>query len=676
MEKEVISSRQFTIITSLLSIGTAILIIPSTIASSSKQDAWIAASIGVVLSLLVVKLFLTLGNQTPTLNFIEANEKIFGRFFGKITVIGFLSLTLFSGGELLYFIGIFMKTEVMPETPTLAFALLFSIIIMYAAYLGLETFARSAEILFPMFILIFIFFIVCITPQIKFENIQPIMEVSKTSMFYSIIRFMSVFSFSLVMLLMIYPASVNVQQSSKKGFYIGTILGGFVLVTLITLCILVLGAANTASRTFPSYALAQRISIGNFLQRIEIIMAFMWITSIFIRTFMYFYTTVVGIAQIMKLKDHRPLILPMGIIMIGLSQIIHPDIVHSDNYNNEIWPIYSFIFTILLPILLLIVAVIRNRKSQGNAAEMANQEQVTDVGGNTDVNQGNQPNPANTDSQQDNQMKPNNRDVNQDNQTHHATTDSNQDNQMKPNNRDANQDNPTNDAASDSNQDNQMKPNNSDANQDNQTHHATTDSNQDNQMKPNNRDANQDNPTNDAASDSNQDNQMKPNNSDANQDNQTHHAATDSNQDNQMKPNNSDANQDNQTHHAATDSNQDNQMKPNNRDANQNNPTNNATTDSNQDNQMKPNNRDANQDNPTNDAATDSNQDNQMKPNNRDANQDNQTHHATDSNQDNHSKPDKMDVNQDNPTNDAATDSNQNDQAKPDITVSDKKNLE
>ncbi|WP_243432588.1 endospore germination permease [Lysinibacillus sphaericus] len=625
MEKEVISSRQFTIITSLLSIGTAILIIPSTIASSSKQDAWIAASIGVVLSLLVVKLFLTLGNQTPTLNFIEANEKIFGRFFGKITVIGFLSLTLFSGGELLYFIGIFMKTEVMPETPTLAFALLFSIIIMYAAYLGLETFARSAEILFPMFILIFIFFIVCITPQIKFENIQPIMEVSKTSMFYSIIRFMSVFSFSLVMLLMIYPASVNVQQSSKKGFYIGTILGGFVLVTLITLCILVLGAANTASRTFPSYALAQRISIGNFLQRIEIIMAFMWIVSIFIRTFMYFYTTVVGIAQIMKLKDHRPLILPMGIIMIGLSQIIHPDIVHSDNYNNEIWPIYSFIFTILLPILLLIVAVIRNRKSQGNAAEMANQEQVTDVGGNTDVNQGNQPNPANTDSQQDNQMKPNNRDVNQDNQTHHATTDSNQDNQMKPNNRDANQDNPTNDAASDSNQDNQMKPNNSDANQDNQTHHA----------------------------------------------------ATDSNQDNQMKPNNSDANQDNQTHHAATDSNQDNQMKPNNRDANQNNPTNNATTDSNQDNQMKPNNRDANQDNPTNDAATDSNQDNQMKPNNRDANQDNQTHHATtDSNQDNHSKPDKMDVNQDNPTNDAATDSNQNDQAKPDITVSDKKNLE
>lgn len=113
MEKEIISSRQFTIITFLYSIGTAILIIPSSITGAAKQDAWIAACIGVVLSLLAVKLFLTLANQTPSLNFVEANEKILGRFFGKITASCFLILTFLSAGELLYFIGIFMKTEVM-----------------------------------------------------------------------------------------------------------------------------------------------------------------------------------------------------------------------------------------------------------------------------------------------------------------------------------------------------------------------------------------------------------------------------------------------------------------------------------------------------------------------------------------------------------------------------------
>ncbi|GAB0167787.1 endospore germination permease [Lysinibacillus sp. CTST325] len=367
MEKEIISSRQFMIITLLFSIGTAILILPASVTIEAKQDAWIAAIIGVVLSLPVIKLFVTVGKQTPTLTFVEANEKILGRFFGKFTSIGFILIALLSAGELLYFIGIFMKTEIMPETPTMAFAFLFSIIIIYAAFLGIEVFARSAEILFPIFMLIFIFFVICISPSIKIENLQPIMETPKKSIFFSMILFISLFSFPLAMLLTIFPSAVNVQKSAQKGFYIGAIIGGIVLVTIITLSILVLGPANTASRTFPSYSLAQRISIGDFLQRIEVIMATMWIISIFIRTFMYFYAAVIGIAQICKIKNHRPLIFPLGMIILGLSQIIHPNIIHSDIYNREIWPIFSFVFMVFLPLVLLIVAKIRKiNGNQGN----------------------------------------------------------------------------------------------------------------------------------------------------------------------------------------------------------------------------------------------------------------------------------------------------------------------
>ncbi|MFJ8090271.1 endospore germination permease, partial [Lysinibacillus sp. NPDC095746] len=373
MEKEIISSRQFMIITLLFSIGTAILIIPSTVTSESKQDAWIAAIIGVVISLLLVKLFVTLGNRTPSKTFIEANEIILGRFFGKITAIGFIFLTLLSAGELLFFLGTFMKTEVMVETPTMVFALLFGIIIVYAAYLGIEVFARSTEILFPIFILIFLVFVVCISPQIKIENIQPIFESSTKTISYSMFQFISLFSFPLSVLLMLYPSTVNVHKSAQKGFYIGSMIGGFILIIIIILCILVLGPSNTAARISPSYALAQRISIGNFVQRIEVIMAVMWIMTIYIRTFMYFYASVIGIAQICKIKDHRPLIFPLGLICIGLSQIIHPNIVHSYTYNREIWPLFSGVFTVSLPLLLLIVAMIRKiNGNQGNATQSNN----------------------------------------------------------------------------------------------------------------------------------------------------------------------------------------------------------------------------------------------------------------------------------------------------------------
>lgn len=364
MEKQIISARQFTIITLLYSIGTGILIIPASISKDVKQDAWIVATLGVILSLLLVKLFISVATRTPTLTFVEANEKILGKFIGKFTAIGFIILTFLSAGELLYFIGIFMKTEVMPETPNMSFALLFSIIIIFATYLGIEVFARSAEILFPLFMFIFIVFVFCISPEVKIENIQPVLEASSKSLVASIISFMSIFSFPMVVLLMIFPSAINVHKSAQKGFYIGTIIGGVVLITIVTLSILVLGPTNTSQRAYPSYALAQRISIGNFLQRIEIVMAFMWICSIYIRTFMYFYASVIGIAQILKIKDHRPLILPLGMIIIVLSQIVHPNIVHSNNYNKEVWPLFSSVIAILLPLLLLFIAKFRKIKPQ------------------------------------------------------------------------------------------------------------------------------------------------------------------------------------------------------------------------------------------------------------------------------------------------------------------------
>ena len=61
---------------------------------------------------------------------------------------------------------------------------------------------------------------------------------------------------------MLYPSTVNVHKSAQKGFYIGSMIGGFILIIMIILCILVLGPSNTAARISPSYALAQKFRLG------------------------------------------------------------------------------------------------------------------------------------------------------------------------------------------------------------------------------------------------------------------------------------------------------------------------------------------------------------------------------------------------------------------------------
>ncbi|MGE7953977.1 GerAB/ArcD/ProY family transporter [Lysinibacillus xylanilyticus] len=366
MGKQLISSRQFTIIVILFTVGTSILIIPASIATEVKQDAWIVAIIGTLLSIPILTLFMALVKKMPTLSFVEITEKILGSFLGKIVTIGFVILTLLSSGELLYFIGNFLQTEVMPETPPVVFSILFNLIILFAAYSGIEVFARTLEILFPAFLFIFIIFVLFITPEIEIKNVQPILEVSAQPLIYSILHFMGLFSFPLVVILMVFPSAINNYTSGKKGFYIGTLIGGLILTIVIALSILVLGVTNTSLRTFPSYTLAQRISIGNFLQRIEVIMAFIWMVTIFVRAFMYFYATVKGLGEILKINDHRRLILPLGMITVALSQIVHPNNMHSSKYNQETWPLYIGIFALFLPLLLLIVAKLRNIKNPEN----------------------------------------------------------------------------------------------------------------------------------------------------------------------------------------------------------------------------------------------------------------------------------------------------------------------
>ncbi|WP_420849945.1 GerAB/ArcD/ProY family transporter [Psychrobacillus vulpis] len=340
-------------------IGTSILIIPGSIASEAKQDAWITCIIGILLNLLLVKLYITVGNLAPEMSLVEVSEQVLGKWFGKLLSFTFFLFSFITAGELVYIVSNFLRTEVMPETHAYPINILFILVIVYGSYLGLETIARTGELLFPIFVLLFTIFVILISPQIDAKQFQPILETQLKPLVYSVLIFSSTFSLPLVVMLMLFPVSINDKKVAQNAFYIGTILGGFVLLIIVSLSISVLGADETSVRSFPSYALAQGISLGNFIDRIEIIMASMWFITIFIKTLFYFYAAVIGLGQILKVKDHRSLILPLGMILVVVSLIIHPSVVHSNEYNKDTWILYVSVYGLFLPLLLMMVNKIR-----------------------------------------------------------------------------------------------------------------------------------------------------------------------------------------------------------------------------------------------------------------------------------------------------------------------------
>ncbi|UVI28588.1 GerAB/ArcD/ProY family transporter [Paenibacillus spongiae] len=355
-----ISARQFMILVFLYSVGTVILHTPGPLTEFAKQDAWLAALIGTVFGLALVWLYIKVGQLYPELTLDQLNEKIFGKWLGKAVNFTFFLWAYSTAAQVVYYVGNFVKTFWMPETPLTAFNILFTLIILMAVRLGIEPIVRSAEILVVPFTILTVVLILCILPQVDMKNLTPMLEEGAKPVFRGALFYMSVFSLSPVIFLMIYPA-VNRSKAAGKAFYIGTLAGGIVLIIGILLTTLVLGPELMALNTAPSYSLAKMITIGNFLTRIEAVLAFLWIITTFFRAVMYFYVSVAVFANLFKLNDYRPLVSPLGMIMVALSLIIFPNVQVSGEFNKEIWLFYASSYGLIMPLLLLIVGTIRMR---------------------------------------------------------------------------------------------------------------------------------------------------------------------------------------------------------------------------------------------------------------------------------------------------------------------------
>ncbi len=361
--KSKISSLQFGVLVFLYTIGSTILLSPSGLAGLAKQDAWIASILGVGIGGIFVLLYSSLGTLFPDITFVEYCERILGKWGGKIVSITFVFFCFIGATTVLFHMGNFLTTQIMPETPIQIINILFTIIIIYGIRLGIEVFARAAEIFLPWVILLLSLLFFSLFPEIEIKNIQPVFEGGFKPVFIGSLSLASVASLPCIVFSMIIP-SVSKINKVKKTFIISLYLGGFILILITFLCITVLGQDFTARSTFPSYVIAKKVRLGNFLERIEVIVAIIWFITIFYKILLYFYCCIIGTAQILGLKDFRSITLPFGMILVIYSLIVYPNTVYAAEWDTTIWIPFALTYGFFLPLLLFVVAKLRFKSTK------------------------------------------------------------------------------------------------------------------------------------------------------------------------------------------------------------------------------------------------------------------------------------------------------------------------
>lgn len=360
MEKRFIGIRQFTILVTLFTIGSSILISPSGLAAEAKQDAWIAAILSVCIGLLTVYLYHTLIRQFPNQTLVEMCEAIFGVWIGKIVSLLYFTFFFLLAALVLRNIGDFVVTQVLPDTPLQFILIIFLAVVIMANWLGIETIARTGEIFFPWVILFFLAMVVFLAPQFRLFQLKPYLGEGIIPIFRASLPFTGTPFMELIVLLMVIPC-VNCAKKANKAFLTGTLIAGILLILITLLSIIVLGAGITSRNLYPSYSLAKMISVGKFLERLEVIMAGIWFITIFFKLTICFFASVLSFAQIIKMEEPRPLLFPFGMILIVLAIVAYPNESYFLNFVSKIWFPYAFTFGLFLPICMIGVALIRKR---------------------------------------------------------------------------------------------------------------------------------------------------------------------------------------------------------------------------------------------------------------------------------------------------------------------------
>jgi len=333
-----------------------------------NQDSWLVIIFGMIVSLPVLWIYISLSKAFPKSNLIEINDLVFGRIGGKIISAFYLWFFFTLTALNLRDLGIFVGKSTMSKTPPVLIIIVFILLCAWAVYYGLEVVTRYGIvfILISSAILLLSFLVsVNIMHRESFLPIlnQPLKSYIQGTNIITMIPFGE-----LVVFLMIVPYVDFKQKKLVRYFMGGFLLGGLLLLAVILRDLAILG--NTLKYfSLPSFETLRIIRLFDSLGHMEILFAILLIILLFFKVTLLFYISLLALSYWLKIETFRPFILPVAALLVAYSFIMFESSMQQTAFAREIIPFFWPIFEMLLPFITLIVAYIRELPKKNREKE-------------------------------------------------------------------------------------------------------------------------------------------------------------------------------------------------------------------------------------------------------------------------------------------------------------------
>jgi len=342
----------------LYQIGSAYLVLPAIITTIAKQDAWLSIPFSLGLHLLLIPLYTSVARQMKGKSFVEHLRGLFGPLGGTIITTVFIFLFPFLGFIMtLRNLGDFITTSIMPETPYEAIYVIMLIVVFFAVRSGPVVIGRTAEILFFVILVLYIFVRITLIPDTELNNVLPIFEYGLKPIVLASFNLFA-FPFLEAILYLFFVQHIPDPKKWRKSVITSALISSSMYFFMVLQMIAVMSEGVVANLMYPTYFIDRTISIGEFLQRFEIGIAVFWFVTIFFRLSFLLYISAQGLADAFRLRSADTLLIPLILIALAMAHFIWPNTSFSIEFNT-IWPYYAMIFGIAFPIVLWLAGILR-----------------------------------------------------------------------------------------------------------------------------------------------------------------------------------------------------------------------------------------------------------------------------------------------------------------------------
>lgn len=358
--KDTLKGSQFMFLIIAIVQGSVLLI--SFIDSIANQDTWIIVFSSVVISIPFIISYIFLSKRFPGKSLIQINEIVYGPVLGKILSVFYILFFLLILALNFRDVVDFYNGYILSETPQMALLIVFALICAYTVKKGIRSIARLSAITVITGILVIGLTFVLLMGNMDLTNFLPVMEISGRTFIQSTHIFASVSFGEIVVLMMVMQKTSDDKKKLTKYALLGIGIAVIYVVLIVIRNTAVLGPSSSIDME-SSYEAVRMINIGGFLSRVELLIALIIVTTLFIKICLFYYATVKSIAEILNLNSYSALIIPVGSIAIILATVGIDSVVFHNDYGFKYQQFVTLPFEFIFPPLSLLIAKIRRLKA-------------------------------------------------------------------------------------------------------------------------------------------------------------------------------------------------------------------------------------------------------------------------------------------------------------------------